>query len=186
MGRKGYPQDVRLKAKAMWLAGGHSDAQIAANLGIARVDTIGQWRRQEEWDRDKQCVIQAAERRVQEAVAETIADMNSRHLKEYQLLQTKGVEALRRLDPQKAAEAQVMVDAGIRGERLVRGEPTEIHEVRALMRANIQVLELVVADVIKVLLEDGRIDGRGARQFAALFAERVNQAPFQYRVEGQE
>ena len=185
MGRTGYPQDVRLKAKAMWLAGGHSDAQIAANLGIARIDTIGQWRRQEQWDKDKQCVLEAAERRVQEAVAESTAEMNTRHLKEYQLLQTKGIQALRRLDPQKAAEAQAMVDAGIRGERLVRGEPTEIHEVRALMRSNIQVLELVVADVIKVLLENGRIDGPGARQFAELFAERVNQAPFQYAVGGE-
>jgi len=180
MGRKGYPPEVRLRAKALWIAGDRTDRQIAAELGIQRVDTIGQWRRQEGWARDEQLVRSESERRVQDAVAESISEMNSRHLKEYQLLQTKGIQALKRLDPQKAAEAQAMIDAGIRGERLVRGEPTEIREVRALMRANIQVLELVVADVIKVLIEGERIDKRAAKAFAELFAERVNEAPFQY------
>ena len=41
------------------------------------------------------------------------AEMNTRHLKECQLLQTKGVQALRRLDPTKASEAAAMIDAGI-------------------------------------------------------------------------
>ena len=68
------------------------------------------------------------------------------------------------------------------GERLVRGEPTEVREVRALMQANVQVLELVVADVIKALIDGGRMDKRMAKQFADEFAQRVNQAPFQYAV----
>ena len=63
-----------------------------------------------------------------------------------------------------------MIDSGIRGERLVRGEPTEVREVRALMRSNVQVLEVVVADVLKVLLEAGQIDRRAAREFAERFA----------------
>lgn len=183
MGRKGYPESIRLKAKALWLAGDRTDAQIASELGINRVDTIGQWRRNEQWEREKQIVRDETDRRVQDAVAESIADMNSRHLKEYQLLQTKGIQALRRLDPQKAHEAQAMIDVGVRGERLVRGEPTAIHELRSLMRANIQVLELAVADVIRALLDADQIDRRAARQFADLFADRVNQAPFQYVVE---
>ena len=45
-----------------------------------------------------------------------------------------------------------MIDAGISGERLVRGEPTEVREVRALMQSQRRrSLELVVADVIKAL-----------------------------------
>ncbi len=183
MGRKGYSEDVRLRARALWLAGSKTDSQIAAELGIARVDTIGAWRRAEHWEKEREHVQRVTEQRVQEAVAETIADMNSRHLKEFQLLQTKGIQALRRLDPQRAGEAQAMIDVGVRGERLVRGEPTEIHEVRALMRANIQVLELCVADVLKVLLQDGQIDRRVAKQFAELFARKVNEAPFQYVAE---
>jgi len=75
-----------------------------------------------------------------------------------------------------------MIDTGVRGERLVRGEPTEVREVRALMQANVQVLEVVVADVLKVLLEKGQIDPRGARRFAEVFAEQINDAPFKYQV----
>ncbi|MBK9471833.1 MAG: hypothetical protein IPO18_06050 [bacterium] len=77
-----------------------------------------------------------------------------------------------------------MLDAGIRGERLVRGEPTEVREVRALMQANVQVLELVVADVLKALIDGGRMDPRLARQFADEFAAKINEAPFRYVTEG--
>jgi len=182
MGRKGYPLEVRLQAKAMWITGQGTDVQIAKRLGIKRAETIGEWRRDGNWDRERMHVQKVTEESVNRAVAETIAEMNTRHLKEYQLLQTKGIQALKRLDPQRASEAQAMIDTGIKGERLVRGEPTEIREVRALMQSNVQVLEIVVADVLKVLLEAGRIDNRVAKQFADVFASKVNDAPFRYTV----
>ena len=53
------------------------------------------------------------------------------------------------------------------------------------MRVNVQVLEFCVADVLKVLLDKKLIDKKVARQFADLFAEKVNGAPFRYLVEGQ-
>jgi len=184
MGRKGYGQDVKLQAKALWIVGNHTDQQIADQLGIQRSETIGEWRRSESWDKEREIIQKETDRRISEAVAETISEMNARHLKEYQLLQTKGIRALKDLDPKKASEALAMIDAGIKGERLVRGEPTEVREVRALMRSNVQVLELVVADVLKVLIEAGQIDKRLARQFADRFAAKVNDAPFQYAIEG--
>jgi transposase-like protein len=181
---KGYSQDVKLRAKALWIVGNLSDQQIADQLGIARAGTIGDWRKEDGWEHEREIIRQATEERVAAAVSETISAMNTRHLREYQLLQSKGVAALKHLDPRTAAEAQSAIDVGIRGERLVRGEPTEVREVRALMLANVQVLEVVVSEVIKVLLNNGVIDSRGARQFAELFADRINGAPFRYRVEG--
>ncbi|MBA4389102.1 MAG: hypothetical protein C0404_14110 [Verrucomicrobia bacterium] len=184
MGAKGYPDEIRLKAKALWIVGRHTDAEIAERLGIARPGTIGDWRKDDGWEKEREIIAKATEEKVAAAISETISEMNARHLKEYQLLQTKGIAALRRLDPRTAAEAQSMVDAGVRGERLVRGEPTEVREVRALMQSNVQVLEVVVADVLKVLLDTGQIDSRGARRFAEEFAAQINNAPFQYKVEG--
>jgi hypothetical protein len=182
MGRKGYGQDTKLKAKALWIVGNHTDQQIADQLGIQRPETIGEWRRNENWDLEREIIQKETDRRISEAVAETISQMNSRHLKEFQLLQTKGVQALKTLAPTKAAEAAAMIDAGVRGERLVRGEPTEVREVRSLMQTNVQVLELVVADVIKVLIEAGNMDKRVAKKFADEFAGRINEAPFRYAV----
>lgn len=181
-GRHGYGPDTRLRAKALWIVGNLTDEQIAAQVGVQRPETIGEWRRSGQWDIERDIIQQETERRVSAAVAETISEMNSRHLKEFQLMQSKAVQALRGLEPTKASEAAAMLDAGIRGERLVRGEPTEVREVRALMQANVQVLELVVADVIKALIDGGRMDKRMAKQFADEFAQRVNQAPFQYAV----
>ena len=184
MPNKGYSQEIKLRAKALWVTGRATDSEIAERLGIQRAGTIGEWRRAGGWDREKHYIQQVTEQRVSEAVAESIADMNSRHLKEYQLLQTKGIQALKKLDPKSAAEAQSMVDSGIKGERLVRGEPTEVREVRALMQGNVQVLELVVADVLRVLIDGGQIDRRAAKEFAEMFATKVNGAPFRYAVEG--
>lgn len=184
MGRKGYGPEVKLRAKVLWMMGNQSDQQIADLLDIQRPETIGEWRRADNWEREKQLVLEETDRRVTQAMSETISEMNARHLKEFQLLQSKGITALKKLDPRNAGEALSMIDTGVRGERLVRGEPTEVREVRALMQANVQVLELVVADVIKVLLDGGRIDRAVARQFADEFAAKVNEAPFRYAVEG--
>ena len=184
MASKGYPLSLKLQAKALWIVGSLSDAQIAERLGIARVGTIGDWRRDDNWEQERQIIQEATEAKVAQAVSETVAEMNSRHLKECQLLQTKGIAGLRRLDPQKASEAAAMLEAGIRGERLIRGEPTEVREIRSLMQQNVQVLEVVVAEVIKILLEAGVLDRKAAQRFAEEFAARVNGAPFKYRIEG--
>mgnify|MGYP001036301097 FL=1 len=184
MGAKGYPPEVKLQAKALWIVGNLTDAQIAERLGVTRIGTIGDWRKEDGWEKERAIIARATEERVALAISETISEMNARHLKEYQLLQTKGIAALKILSPRTAAEAQSMVDVGVRGERLVRGEPTEVREVRALMQANVQVLEVTVAEVLRVLLEAGQIDGGAARRFAEVFAERINAAPFRYRVEG--
>jgi len=178
-----YPQDVRLQAKILWITGAGTDQQIADRLGIQRPETIGEWRRTDGWEEERQHIQQLTEQKIAQAVSETLSEANARHLKEYQLMQNKGVQALRNLDPKTAAEAASMIDSGIKGERLVRGEPTEVREVRALMQANVQVLEIVVADVIKALIDAGRMDKRLAKAFADEFAQRVNQAPFRYVVE---
>jgi hypothetical protein len=182
MGRKGYDRTTKIKAKALWIVGNHSDQQIADQLGIARSKTIGGWRKDEGWDTEREIIQKETERRISEAVGDSTVLMNSRHLKEFQLMQSKGVKALQTLEPVKASDASAMIDAGIKGERLVRGEPTEVQEVRSLMQANVQVLELVVAEVIRALIDAGRMDKRVAKVFADEFAQRVNEAPFRFSV----
>ena len=179
-----YGMDIKLQAKALWITGVGTDQQIAKRLGIQRSETIGEWRRNEGWDKERQYVQKVTDERVTQAIAETISEMNTRHLKEYQLLQSKGVTALKDIAPKTAHEALTMVDVGIKGERLVRGEPTEVREVRTLMQANVQVLELVVADVIKALIDGNMMDKRLAKTFADEFAQQINDAPFRYAVEG--
>ena len=105
-------------------------------------------------------------------------------LSKYRDRMDKAIAALKQHDAKTAAEAHAMLDTGIKGERLVRGEPTSVTETRAIMRANIQVLEVVVADVLRALMDTGQIDSRAARQFAETFAAKINEAPFRYQVEG--
>ncbi|MFH2053560.1 MAG: hypothetical protein ABIK96_13935 [bacterium] len=179
-----YPPDIKLQAKIMWITGTGTDQQIAERLGIQRPETVAEWRRAENWEEERQVIQRLMEEKIARAVTETLTEANARHLKEYQLVQTKGVQALKTMDPKSAGEAMAMIDIGIKGERLVRGEPTEVREVRALMQANVQVLELVVADVIRALIDADKMDRRQAKVFAEEFANRINQAPFRYVVGG--
>ncbi len=56
MGRKGYGQEIKLKAKALWIVGNHTDQQIADQLGIQRPETIGEWRRKENWNLEREVI----------------------------------------------------------------------------------------------------------------------------------
>lgn len=65
-----------------------------------------------------------------ERAIETIADMNARHMREYKLLQGKGLERLRDTRIEKDRDAITALDVGIKGERTIRGEPTEVVDQR--------------------------------------------------------
>jgi uncharacterized protein YjcR len=44
-----YAIELRRAASRLWLTGRHTDAEIAAQLGIPRADTVRDWRHQEGW-----------------------------------------------------------------------------------------------------------------------------------------
>jgi hypothetical protein len=68
------------------------------------------------------------DRKTREAQEKARAEMAERHAQEAMMLQKKGLELLKQLDPNSASwnEAIKLVTEGAKLERLVRGEPTEI------------------------------------------------------------
>jgi hypothetical protein len=73
--------------------------------------------------------VSRAEARVREkagdSYAESMQQMNERHLKEARFLQSRGLEALKTMAITNPADAIRAMIVGIEKERLVRGEPTE-------------------------------------------------------------
>ncbi len=181
--RRQYSEDIRRRAKIMWLSGNYSsDKEIARELGIQRPNTIAEWRKRENWHLERAETVNQISRRVGSVLAETIAEMQRRHLREYQALQTKGVQALTQHDARSVNDAVNLIDTGIKGERLVRGEPTEVREIRGVMEFNLQILEGIVADIVRDFLREKRLKRADARLLAERFAERVNRAPFRYEL----
>jgi hypothetical protein len=176
---KVYPDDVRRQAKVMWLSGNYrSDKAICAALGINRESTIKDWRKKEGWKTEREALEKETQNKVNHVLAEGIAEMHRRHVKMYQGMQSKGVQALVHTEPRSVGDAVSLLDTGIKGERLVTGEPTEIKEVRGLLLANIKIVETVVGEIFQELLRDRRIRREDAQYFAEQFASRINKAPF--------
>lgn len=183
MTRKHYTEEIRRRAKIMWLSGNYSsDKDIAAELGIGRPNTIAEWRKREKWHLERSETVNQITRRVGSVLQETVAEMQRRHLREYQALQSKGVQALTKQDARSVGDAVNLIDTGIKGERLVRGEPSEIREIRGVMQFNLQILEGIIADIVREFMRENRLKRGDARLFAEQFAERVNRAPFRYEL----
>lgn len=183
--RKHYSEDIRRRAKIMWLSGNYgSDKEIARVLGIQRANTIAEWRKREKWHLERAETVNQINRRVGSVLQETIAEMQRRHLREYQALQTKGVRALAQHDARSVADAVSLIDTGIKGERLVRGEPSEIREIRTVAEYNLELVTTIVGDLFRELLAQRLVNRQAAKWLAEQFAERINRTPFQYELPG--
>jgi len=180
---KTYSEEIHRKAKIMWLSGNYkSDKEIAQLLGIARPNTIQEWRKAENWEAERAATVKEVNRKVDAVLAESMAEMQRRHLREYQAMQTKGVHALVKAEARSVSDAVNLLDTGIKGERLVKGEPTEIREIRGVMQFNLEIVETIVADIVKEFLRDRRLKREDARLFAEEFAGRISRAPFRFEM----
>lgn len=124
----------------------------------------------------------ALERRYQkeaEKIGETVGEAKHRYLRIVQAAIGKLVEAMKE---EKLNYSLSDLEKLARLELLLRGEPTEVKQIRSVIEVNVQVLETVVADCIKALLQENYLSRDGARVFAEYFAKGINTAPFQYDV----
>jgi transposase-like protein len=181
--RHHYSEEVRRRAKIMWLSGNYSsDKDIAKELGVSRPNTIAEWRKKENWHLERTETVNQINRRVGTVLQETIAEMQRRHLREYQAMQSKGIQALAKHDARSVVDAVNLIDTGVKGERLVRGEPSEIREIRQVMEYNVELVVTVVGDLFRDLLAQRRVNRETARWLAEQFAERINRTPFKYEL----
>lgn len=74
-----YPPDLRARARELWLAGRTTDEAVAEQLGVARKDTIRDWRREEGWDDLKRAVDAATNVRMLREKAAAKAKIDERH-----------------------------------------------------------------------------------------------------------
>ena len=74
-----YPNDVRERARDLWLAGGMSDPQIATAVGVDRPDTIRNWRKAEDWESFRVVVDRSVKERIAKDERVAVREMNKRH-----------------------------------------------------------------------------------------------------------
>ena len=97
---------------------------VAKKYGVSK-RTVTRIAKNDGWQGRLESIERNARQNVDQKLAETIEQMNERHLKSVRVVQAKAIEALRALPIDDAAAAVRALDLGIRQERLIRGEPSE-------------------------------------------------------------
>jgi hypothetical protein len=77
------------------------------------------------WDAEQDCINREAQYKARH-------DMTQRHLQQLLALQSKAVQRLLAMRPEELRPSEVLevLDRAMKLERIIRGEPTEIHETR--------------------------------------------------------
>ncbi len=104
-------------------------SSIAKQLQISTT-SVYKWCKHFKWKERALKRDEKEKAKTDEKVSESIADMNVRHLKLYRGLTAKGVEHLKKARIVKDRDAITALDSGIKGERVIRGEPTERVDAR--------------------------------------------------------
>ena len=99
--------------------------QALAEKYVVTKRAIAKRAAQEDWSERLERIEQEARQRSDRQAADTLSDMNDRHLRIAKALQKRALEGLMRMPLDQAKDIIRALDLGVRQERLVRGEPTE-------------------------------------------------------------
>ena len=154
-------QKLREEARRLFLTGETaSNAEIAARLRV-KPHTVGQWRRQEDWDGLQRKIDRRAADMFVEKIASDRVTLNAQHFQLWGLVLSQLLEGLQRGTIEKAVRSLDKV-AGIleraqRGQRLARGlslDGQTEEQIRAEAQAEIRNMVDVFIDSVKENVPD--------------------------------
>ncbi len=106
------------------LGPGRSYGAVAENYGVTK-RAVTKLAAREKWQERILKIERKARRASDDKAAETLEQMNDRHLKSLRVIQGKALEALKAMPLNTAMEGARCLDLGIKQERVIRGEPSD-------------------------------------------------------------
>ena len=97
---------------------------IADHFGVSK-RAVTKVAGRENWSQRIMEIEKKAHEKTDEKLAESLDEMNARHIQVCKLIQRKSLEALKSMPLSSAIEAVRSLDISIKQERLARGEPTD-------------------------------------------------------------
>jgi len=97
---------------------------VADHFGVSKRAVVYRATR-ENWQAQVAEIEAKAKQTAQQRAMESLEEMNVRHLKSLRVVQAKALETLRTMPLSSAMDAVRALDLGLKGERLVRGEPSD-------------------------------------------------------------
>ncbi len=106
------------------LGPGRSYGAVAEKYGVTK-RAVTKLAAREKWQERILDIERKARRASDDKAAETLEQMNDRHLKSLRVIQGKALEALRAMPLSTAMEGARCLDLAIKQERVIRGEPSD-------------------------------------------------------------
>ncbi len=166
-----YSKTKREEARRLYLTGeATSAAEIAKRLSV-KPHTIGQWRKEEDWDGLKLRIDrQAAEKLVEQLATERVT-LNAQHFKLWGVVVSRLFESIQKqglnIDEIRSLErVAAILDRAQRGQRLARGlslDGQTEEQIRAQAEADGRALIDTFIDVVKEEVTDEQSRDRIAR-----------------------
>jgi transposase len=118
------PQEVKLRAMELYLAGNFSAREIAETLTTeydveVTTPTIYSWAKKDDWDTQKALAKTKGMQDIAETESQRYARLQEEHLNQYEEVANRAYRELNGLNFDKAIDAIRAVDLGIRGQREV-------------------------------------------------------------------
>ncbi len=168
---------LQLQAKALYLAGWHSIEQIAKTIKVSS-EKIKEWKELFNWDKEKPYFQQVLTQRNDQILLESIAQMNSRHIKMLKKIQQMAENSLDKLEEEDFVlspnEIAKFIEIGVKSERLIRGQATDRKEIVGIVKENMQVVKEIIIEILNNLKSAGHITDAGIKMFASEFIRRLN------------
>ena len=164
------PGKVREQARRLFLTGeSSSNAEIALRLRL-KPHTVGEWRRQEDWDALKLKVEQRAAEKLVERLANERVELNSSHFKLWSVVVSELLKAIRADGSEEKVKllerVSAIIDRAQKGQRLARGlslDGQTEEQIRAEATANTHKLVDLFLELVKTQIPDPELRDRLAR-----------------------
>jgi len=131
-----------------------------------------------------------------ETATDELREMQLRQVSNYKKLQQIGIEALTeekiiececgklhkvpRLRVATASEATSMIDTGIKGERLIRGQPTQRIEIRTVQIV-LNEVTVRLGRVLKQMIDQGKITPDDAKEIVVYLSHDISESPIEVK-----
>jgi len=166
-----YSKTKREEARRLYLTGeATSAAEIAKRLGV-KPHTIGQWRKEEDWDGLKLRIDRQAAEKLVEQLATARVTLNAQHFKLWGVVVSRLFASIQKqglnIDEIRSLErVAAILDRAQRGQRLARGlslDGETEEQIRAQAEADGRALIDTFIDVVKEEVTDEQSRDRIAR-----------------------
>ena len=121
------------------LGPGRGYEAVAEKFGVSK-RAVTALAKRENWQQRLIAIEQKARERVDQKAAETLEAMKERHLKVYQAVQRKALDALRQIPITNANQLVRALGMALDGERVVRGEPSDRIDIAAIIKREYETL----------------------------------------------